>query len=75
MSMNSQLNPPSTVALHRTNYLTYIDEGPPRAKKRKSQFLIYICDNSENESTQPSQQAPFYTHQNKNKFKLPRQLR
>ena len=34
MALNSQFNP-STVGLHRTNYLTYISIVSPNAKKKK----------------------------------------
>ena len=39
MSMNSELNPPSTVGLHRKNYLTNISGDSPPTKKRKNEII------------------------------------
>ena len=80
MSMNSELNQPSTIGLHRSNYLNNISGVSPNTKNKRSEIILlyYIEENSDNESSQPSKQTTFYIHKNnnnlnldKNQFKLP----
>ena len=41
MSFNSILNPPSSVAKHRKNYLTNISDGvSPATKEEKALFIM-----------------------------------